>query len=133
MEALFGLAGVVVGSALTFLIGRDATRQQDVLAARLDLANLPPLIWPPSSYQALMTHLNVLRVRLNRIGIEESAFDELRNIAEECWRDANADYERGDPEPGIDAALLRSFEDNLIALDERAREPRWRREFRRGS
>ncbi len=114
--ALFTLAGVAVGSALTsgltYLADRRLWRRTQALATRLLLAETYAHIWDVAWSDARL-HLERLRAHLEILGVSEDRFDALLLAVRRCrsYIDKQREERSFDPDygPGLTYPLANEY------------------------
>jgi hypothetical protein len=122
-EAIIGVCGTLAGALLgvvgTVIIQKQSTRRSDSQVARIQLSDLWAHIWADrGSWGDLKIELARLRVRLQNLGVPDSDWDLIADLAVKCWRDSSEALDHsGGQEAGISGRLHDEFEGACQKVD----------------
>jgi hypothetical protein len=133
---LIGVGGVVVGSVISFLGERAATRRAEALEVGAMLAETYDMLWGETEHRTLQVQLMKINVRLGLLGVPPWDLHEYESAAIECWRSGKQSYDLfldvgEESVRGIDSASLRRFETAIVKINRELRPGLFSRMIRR--
>jgi hypothetical protein len=129
--AVGAVCGALSGAWVTHRFAVEKTLSEARTAARLSLARLYVLIWPPSRYAVLVAALDELEGDLAEAGVPLRLQAAIVEIAVACWADGAASIPVDGPSGGIATKLLQAYRlvRTTVLLELSPRKRRRRAEF----